>query len=82
MNLDDYTVKMRDIIQDEYLKPDERHAALLVLAQDIERCAWQPRAQQEARALATQARVAADNFADGGLDALMRLATKGVIRLR
>ena len=82
MNLDDYTVVMNDIIRDEYLKPDERHEALLVLAQDIERIAWQPWAQQEARALATQARVAAEDFADGGLDALMRLATKGVIRLR
>ena len=82
MNLDDYTVVMNDIIRDEYLKPDERHEALLVLAQDIERIAWQPWAQQGARTLATQARVAAENFADGGLDALMRLATKGVIRLR
>ena len=82
MNLEDYTVLMHDISRDEYLKPDERHEALLTLAQDIERIAWPPEAQHEATALTTQARAAANNFADGGLDALLRLVTKGVIRLR
>lgn len=77
MTLDEYAA-MIDRIQGSTLEPTERRAALEHLAHEMDRCAWQPWARQRAAEVATQARVAADAYPDGGLAALNSLAGKAI----
>lgn len=82
MNLKEYSTQIEEIIASGDLTPEEKNVALSMTASEIDGCLWQPHAKPIARKLAAKARLAANEFPDGGLDALDSLAGKGLLRVR
>jgi hypothetical protein len=78
-SLDNYEEQIEAVIASD-LTTEERGAALHLLAQEIERCAWAGHAKTRAVALALRARAA---IPEGDLLAgLDELAARGALRVR